>query len=650
MGRLFGTDGVRGVAGEDLTGQLAMDLAAAAAGLLRDARASAADRSNGARLTAVVGRDPRASGEFLEAAVVAGLAGAGVDVLRLGVIPTPGVAYLTAELGADLGIMLSASHNPAADNGIKLFGRGGFKLPDAAEDEIEARMAEPGQLKPGLPAGGFGRVRDARNERERYLAHLLASQAASEPVIHEASEPAIQGAGEAPARETGEAAVQRAWEAAIQEAGEPAVRETGEAAAQRAGEAAIQGAGEAPVRETGQAGAQRAGEAAIQEAGEAPARETGEAAVQRAGEAAIQGAGEAPVRETGEAAVQRAGEAAIQRTGEAAARGPGAAAGYAGETARTAGGTAARGTGEAVGQGPEGVAALGAGEPATPVTGPLAGLRVVVDCAHGAASELAPVLLRRAGAEVIAIGADPDGENINADCGSTHLETLCAAVVEYGADAGIAHDGDADRCLAVDATGQVIDGDQILAVLALGLKAQNRLAGNTVVATVMSNLGFRLAMAEAGITVVETAVGDRYVLEAMRAGSYVLGGEQSGHIIMLDHATTGDGLLTALHLLAAASREGVTLAGLAQVMTRYPQVLVNVTGVDKARAAKSPELAAAVAAAKAELGASGRVLVRPSGTEPTVRVMVEAKDHAHAKRLADTLATKVRAVSLPSLR
>src|SRR5215471_6534295 len=451
MGRLFGTDGVRGVAGEDLTGRLAMDLATAAAGMLQDMRAAAA--TPGARLVAVVGRDPRASGEFLEAAVVAGLAGAGVDVLRLGVIPTPGVAHLTAELGADLGVMLSASHNPAADNGIKLFARGGLKLPDAAEDEIEARMADPARLRTGRPAGGFGRVRDARGERERYLAHLLASQ-------------------------------------------------------------------------------------------------------------------------------RRGAE-------------------------RTAGHGAA----------------------------PLGGMRVVVDCAHGAAWELAPALLRRAGADVIAIGAEPDGENINAGCGSTHLETLSAAVVKHGADAGIAHDGDADRCLAVDAAGQVIDGDQILAVLALGLKAQNRLAGNTVVATVMSNLGFRLAMAEAGITVVETAVGDRYVLEAMRAGSYVLGGEQSGHIIMLDHATTGDGLLTALHLLAAAAPEGVTLAGLAQVMTRYPQVLVNVTGVDKARAAKSPELATAVAAAKAELGTSGRVLVRPSGTEPTVRVMVEAKDHAYAKRL-----------------
>jgi phosphoglucosamine mutase len=464
MGRLFGTDGVRGVAGEDLTSQLAMDLAAAAAGQLQEARAGAA-QPNGSRPVAVVGRDPRASGEFLEAAVVAGLAGAGVDVLRLGVIPTPGVAHLTAELGADLGVMLSASHNPAADNGIKLFARGGFKLPDAAEDEIEARLAEPGRFQAGLPAGGFGRVRDASGERERYLAHLLASQ---------------------------------------------------------------------PRADAPEAGA-----------------------------------------------------------------------------------------------------------------APLAGLRVVVDCAHGAASELAPVLLWRAGADVIAIGAEPDGENINADCGSTHLETLSAAVVKHRADAGIAHDGDADRCLAIDAEGQVVDGDQILAVLALGLKARHRLAGDTVVTTVMSNLGFRLAMAEAGITVVETAVGDRYVLEAMRAGSFVLGGEQSGHIIMLDHATTGDGLLTALHLLAAVASEGATLAGLASVMTRYPQVLVNVRGVNKARAAGSPELAAAVAAAQAELGSTGRVLVRPSGTEPTVRVMVEAKDPHHAKRLADSLATTVRTVSLP---
>ena len=477
MGRLFGTDGVRGVAGDDLTGRLAMDLAVAAAEVLHETGVFDRARAEGRRPVAVVGRDPRASGEFLESAVVAGLAGVGVDVLRLGVIPTPAVAFLTADTSADLGVMLSASHNPAKDNGIKLFARGGFKLPDAAEDEIEARLGQPGRAVTGPPGGGFGRVSDDGDSRERYLAHLLASLSA----------PGLPGAAE-------------------------------------------------------------------------PAR-----------------------------------------PGEAAQ----------------------------------------AAEPARP----LAGLRIVVDCAHGAASEVAPSLLRRAGADVIAIGAEPDGENINDGCGSTHLDVLRAAVVEQQADAGIAHDGDADRCLAVDAAGQVVDGDQIMAVLALGLKASGQLAHNTVVATVMSNLGFRLAMKEAGIAVVETAVGDRYVLEAMRASSYVFGGEQSGHIIMLDHATTGDGLLTALHLLAAVARQQVPLADLAKVMTRYPQVLVNVAGVDKTRVAASPEVAAQVAAATAELGRSGRILVRPSGTEPAVRVMVEAVDPDHARHLADRLASVIRSAS-----
>jgi phosphoglucosamine mutase len=465
MGRLFGTDGVRGVAGDDLTSRLAMDLAIASAEVLHETGVFGRARAEGRRPVAVVGRDPRTSGEFLESAVVAGLAGVGVDVLRLGVIPTPAVAYLTAEKSADLGVMLSASHNPAKDNGIKLFARGGFKLPDAVEDEIEAKLGQPGRAVAGAPSGGFGRVRDDGDSRERYLSHLLASLSA---------------------------------------------------------------------------------------------------------------------------------------------------------------------------HGPDGAA-----RPARP----LAGLRVVVDCAHGAASEVAPSLLRRAGADVIAIGAEPDGENINDGCGSTHLDALRAAVVDKRADAGIAHDGDADRCLAVDAGGQVIDGDQIMAVLALGLRAAGRLAGDTVVATVMSNLGFRLAMKDAGITLVETSVGDRYVLEAMRAGNYVLGGEQSGHIIMLEHATTGDGLLTALHLLAAIAREGTTLADLAEVMTRYPQVLVNVAGVDKTRVAASPEVAAQVAAATAELGRSGRVLVRPSGTEPAVRVMVEAIDPDRARHLADRLASVIRSAS-----
>jgi phosphoglucosamine mutase len=461
MGRLFGTDGVRGVAGHDLTGRLAMDLAIAAAEILRETGVFGRAQAEGRRPVAVVGRDPRASGEFLESAVVAGLAGAGVDVLRLGVIPTPAVAFLTAERSADLGVMLSASHNPAKDNGIKLFARGGFKLPDAAEDEIEARLGQPGTIVTGAPVGGFGRISDDGDSRERYLTHLLASLPAAGPAA-------------------------------------------------------------------------------------------------------------AP---------------------------------------------------------------------------PLRGLRVVVDCAHGAASEVAPLLLRRAGAEVIAIGAEPDGENINDGCGSTHLDVLRAAVLERHADAGIAHDGDADRCLAVDASGQVIDGDQILAMLALGLKAAGRLARGTVVATVMSNLGFRLAMKDADVTVVETGVGDRYVLEAMRDGGYVLGGEQSGHIIMLEHATTGDGLLTALHLLATVARERVPLAELASVMTRYPQVLVNVAGVDKARVTSSPEVVAQVEAAKAELGRSGRILVRPSGTEPTVRVMVEAVDPDRARHLADRLASVIRSAS-----
>ena len=471
MGRLFGTDGVRGVAGDDLTSRLAMDLAIAAAGVLHETGGFGRAQAEGRRPVAVVGRDPRTSGEFLESAVVAGLAGVGVDVLRLGVIPTPAVAFLTAEKSADLGVMLSASHNPAKDNGIKLFARGGFKLPDAVEDEIEAKLGQPGGTVTGAPSEGFGRVRDDGESRERYLSHLLASVSAGGP----------------------------------------------DGAAQPA-------------------------------------------------------------------------------DGAQAAR-------------------------------------------------PLTGLRVVVDCAHGAASEVAPSLLRRAGADVIAIGAEPDGENINDGCGSTHLDVLRAAVVEQRADAGIAHDGDADRCLAVDASGQVVDGDQIMAVLALGLKATGQLAGDTVVATVMSNLGFRLAMKDAGITLVETAVGDRYVLEAMRAGNYVFGGEQSGHIIMLEHATTGDGLLTALHLLAAVARERTSLADLAKVMTRYPQVLVNVAGVDKTRVAASPEVAAQVAAATAELGRSGRVLVRPSGTEPAVRVMVEAVDPDHARHLADRLASFIRSAS-----
>ncbi|GAA3968375.1 phosphoglucosamine mutase [Thermobifida alba] len=443
MTRLFGTDGVRGLAGRDLTAGLALELAIAAAEVLPERG------STDGRPLAVVGRDPRASGEFLEAAVVAGLASAGVDVVRLGVLPTPAVAFLTGELGADFGVMLSASHNPAPDNGIKFFARGGHKLSDEVEDEIERRLGRPAA---GATGTDVGRVTDASDGAERYIDHLV---------------------------------------------------------------------GSLPHR--------------------------------------------------------------------------------------------------------------------------LDGLKVVVDCANGAAVGIAPEALRRAGAEVVAIGNSPDGFNINEGCGSTHLDALRAAVLEHGADAGIAHDGDADRCLAVAADGSVIDGDQIMAILALELHEADALNEDTLVVTVMSNLGLKLAMKEAGITLVETPVGDRYVLEAMRAGSYSLGGEQSGHVILLSHATTGDGLLTGMHLLAAVNRRGVALAELAKVMNRLPQVLVNVRGVDKTRVATSERIATEVAEAEAELGDSGRVLLRPSGTEPMVRVMVEAPSHDRAQSVADRLAEVVRA-------
>ncbi|MFD0801359.1 phosphoglucosamine mutase [Streptomonospora algeriensis] len=443
MTRLFGTDGVRGVAGRDLTAAFALELSAAAARVL------SGEHGDHRRPRALVGRDTRASGEFLEAAVVAGLAGAGVDVVRLGVLPTPAVAYLTAELDADFGVMLSASHNPAPDNGIKFFGRGGQKLPDAVEDEIEAALKEPSE---GAVGASVGRVTDAVGDSaERYIRHVL---------------------------------------------------------------------GTIPHR--------------------------------------------------------------------------------------------------------------------------LDGLRVVVDCAKGAAAAVAPEALRRAGADVVAIHDDPDGLNINDGCGSTHLDALREAVREHGADVGIAHDGDADRCLAVAADGSVVDGDQIMGILAIELHEAGRLAKDTLVVTVMSNLGLKLAMREAGVTVVETPVGDRYVLETIREGGYSLGGEQSGHVVITNHATTGDGLLTALHLLSAMSRRGLALNELAKVMTRLPQVLINVRGVDKTRAKSSVALSEAVTAAETELGDTGRVLIRPSGTEPMVRVMVEAAAESHAREVAERLAGVVR--------
>lgn len=442
MARLFGTDGVRGLANRDLTAELALDLSVAAAHVLGDAGDFA-----GHRPRAVVGRDPRVSGEFLEAAVVAGLASAGVDVVRAGVVPTPAIAFLTAHTGADLGVMLSASHNAMPDNGIKFFARGGAKLDDAVEDAIEARRAEPWARPTGADVG---RISDDADLVERYITHLV---------------------------------------------------------------------GSLPHR--------------------------------------------------------------------------------------------------------------------------LDGVRVVVDGANGAASRVAPEAYRRAGAEVIEIHTSPDGVNINDNCGSTHMDDLCRAVIEAHADLGIAHDGDADRCLAVDAEGRIIDGDRIMAILAIAMRDRGVLRANTVVATVMSNLGFKIAMREAGINLVETAVGDRYVLEAMRASAYALGGEQSGHVIMLDHASTGDGTLTALHLMSRMAETGRTLADLASVMEQLPQVLVNVRNVDKSRVSTCEPLNTAITRAASRLGDTGRVLLRPSGTEPLVRVMVEAPTEAIAREVADDLVAVV---------
>ncbi|MDA3640706.1 phosphoglucosamine mutase [Mycobacterium xenopi] len=443
MGRLFGTDGVRGVANRELTAELALALGAAAARRLTST-------GTGRRPVAVVGRDPRASGEMLEAAVIAGLTSEGVDALRAGVLPTPAVAYLAGAYDADFGVMISASHNPMPDNGIKIFGPGGHKLDDATEDQIEELVAAGPGLRP--VGAGIGRVVDAGDALERYLRHL------------------------------------------------------------------------------GKAGTVR-----------------------------------------------------------------------------------------------------------------LDGLTVVVDCAHGAASVAAPRAYRAAGAHVVAINAEPDGLNINDGCGSTHLDSLRSAVLAHGADLGLAHDGDADRCLAVDANGEVVDGDHIMVVLALAMQEAGELADNTLVTTVMSNLGLHLAMRAAGVTVRTTGVGDRYVLEELRLGHYSLGGEQSGHIVMPALATTGDGILTGLRLMSRMAQTGWSLATLASAMQSLPQVLINVEVADKAAAVAAPRVQDAVRQAEAELGDTGRILLRPSGTEQLIRVMVEAADQEVAHRLALRVAESVNA-------
>lgn len=426
-----------------LTAELALQLAQAAAVVLGHDR-----NSNGSRPRAVVARDPRASGEFIAAAVEAGLSSSGIDVYDAGVLPTPAAAYLVADLEADFGVMISASHNPAPDNGIKFFARGGQKLPDEVEDAIEAQMHNEAVRPTGADVGRIQRFSDAE---DRYIVHLLSTL---------------------------------------------------------------------PHR--------------------------------------------------------------------------------------------------------------------------LEGLTVVLDCAHGAASGCSPQVFKDAGADVIVIGADPDGLNINDGVGSTHLGPLKEAVLQYGADLGIAHDGDADRCLAVDHEGNEVDGDQIMAILALALKEAGKLNDEVLVATVMSNLGLKIALRDAGISIRETAVGDRYVLETMREGGFNLGGEQSGHVIFSDHATTGDGLLTGLQLAAQVALTGKSLKDLAAVMTKLPQVLINVKGVDRTRVKSSDVLAQAVAAAEAALGETGRVLLRPSGTEPVVRVMVEAADEETAQSIAEHLAQVVR--------
>ena len=441
---LFGTDGIRGLAnGQVLTAELALDVAVAAAHILVE---SFDDKSE--RPRAIVGQDSRASGEFLEAAVVAGLTSAGVDVYRVGVLPTPAISYLVASTGADLGVMISASHNAMPDNGIKLFARGGGKLDDSIEALVEARIGEPWERPTGR---GVGRAINDVGAKEKYIEHLLTS-----------------------------------------------------------------------------------------------------------------------------------------------------------------------------------------------LTTRLDGLKIVVDCANGAASYVAPDLLARAGAKVIAISHMPDGWNINDNCGSTYLANLKSVVVKEGADFGIAHDGDADRCLAVDAQGNEVDGDMIMAILAIGMKAQGELKADTIVGTVMSNLGFLQAMEKAGIAVEKTPVGDRYVLELMLEKNYVLGGEQSGHVIMRKFANTGDGLLTALALAQEVARSKKSLAELASVMTRFPQILINVKGVAKDKLASNSAIADAVKVAETTLGSSGRVLLRASGTENLVRVMVEASSDNLASDVATTLADVVR--------
>ena len=446
MGRLFGTDGVRGLANGDLTADLALGLSQAAALVLTSGRHAEELRAAGKRPTAIVARDPRVSGQFLTAAVSAGLASSGIDVLDAGVIPTPAAAFLVGDIGADFGVMISASHNPAPDNGIKFFSYGGTKLPDAVEDRIEDALTGE-KLAP--TGAGVGRIQRFADAEDRYVLHLLGTLDVS-----------------------------------------------------------------------------------------------------------------------------------------------------------------------------------------------LEGLHVVIDCAHGAAAGISPRVFADAGARVTVIGSDPDGLNINDGVGSTHLDPLRAAVVELGADLGIAHDGDADRCLAVDAHGNVIDGDQIMAIIALSMRARGALVDDTLVATVMSNLGLKRAMQHHGIRMIETKVGDRYVLEQMRAGGYNVGGEQSGHMILLDHATTGDGTIAALQVLAALVQSGKRASELLHLFDPVPQLLKNVRFAG-GKPLENGQVKAVIADAEAALNGRGRLVIRPSGTEPVIRVMAEGDDAGEVEAAVDSICEAV---------
>ena len=427
---LFGTDGIRGRFGDFLTEELAERVAFAAGQLIP------------AHSKVIIGRDTRSSGLLLERAIASGFIKCGHKVTQVGIIPTPGLAYLALEPGVELAVMITASHNPASDNGIKIFGHDGMKIPDSFEQEIESWVNSTAVVSNIATGSSLTDVEAI----ERYALHLRES-----------------------------------------------------------------------------------------------------------------------------------------------------------------------------------------------IDTPLTGMKIAIDCAHGSASAIAPRILEELGAEVYAMGNAPDGQNINAGVGSTHLEAIIELVERSGADLGIAHDGDADRALLVDREGRIIDGDHILANLAISMARSGELSANTVVTTVMSNLGFHKAMAAAGISVEVTAVGDRYVLERINERHLALGGEQSGHIIIRKLATTGDGILTALSILALVAKRQVLLSELAEVFTSYPQVLVNVPVASKAQALADPIVGHAIAEAEQRLGSEGRLLVRASGTEDLVRVMAEADTIERARETVDSL-------------